>query len=248
MRPIIPPYTTEDWVTIPDTEDMYWIGRWDKGQVYSLYSDKLLVKCLDSDGYEIVCIYRNGVKYTEKVHSLVAEAFIGPRPDGYEVNHKDGDKTNNDWRNLEYVTASQNQHHAYDTGLKFGRKGEDNGLSKITEVGVRDIRLRVFNGERHKSIAKDYGIHEAHISLIVNGVNWGHIKQEEFCGPVVPIGYHKRGSKNGSSDLVESDIPVIYHRYFDGNETQKEIAKDYGVSQMTISLIVRRERWAHVEV
>ena len=56
------------------------------------------------------------------VHSLVALAFIGPRPEGMEVNHKDCDKQNNALNNLEYVTHGENQRHA----AQMGRMSNDN--------------------------------------------------------------------------------------------------------------------------
>ena len=64
--------------------------------------------------------YKNGVKKPklEKVHRLVAKAFVEkPDTDQYlEVNHKDSDKTNNHYSNLEWVTRSQNIQHSYDQG------------------------------------------------------------------------------------------------------------------------------------
>lgn len=53
------------------------------------------------------------------------------------------------------------------------------------------------------------------------------------------------GSKNGASKLMEGDIPAIIALYRSGRFFQKEIAKMYGVSQRTISLITRREQWRH---
>ncbi|MAF25364.1 hypothetical protein CL634_07295 [bacterium] len=52
-----------------------------------------------------------------RVHRLVLEAFVGPCPEGLEVNHKDGNKGNNHLTNLEYVSSRENKHHAYLIGL-----------------------------------------------------------------------------------------------------------------------------------
>jgi hypothetical protein len=67
-----------------------------------------------------------GISKVFKVHRLVAEAFI-PNPENKpQINHIDGDTTNNKVSNLEWCTNSENQLHAYRTGLKFGMSGKDN--------------------------------------------------------------------------------------------------------------------------
>src|ERR1039457_412514 len=65
-------------------------------------------------GYIHTSLKIAGKSKAKLVHRLVAEAFIGPSL-GREVNHIDGDKTNNKLTNLEYVIRSQNMQHAYDT-------------------------------------------------------------------------------------------------------------------------------------
>ena len=56
------------------------------------------------------------------------------------------------------------------------------------------------------------------------------------------------GSKNGAAKLTETDIPAIIALYRTGKYRQKDIGKMYGVSQRTISLITRREKWQHVPI
>lgn len=69
------------------------------------------------NGYHRVYLSMNGKNLPARVHALVCEAFIGPRPAGYEINHKDGDKSNNHLENLEYCTSRENTRHAIENGL-----------------------------------------------------------------------------------------------------------------------------------
>jgi hypothetical protein len=73
---------------------------------------------LNGNGYLTVGLWKDGVGKTTYVHFLVSRAFLGECPDSYDVNHKDGIKTNNCVSNLEYCTRSQNLKHAYATGLR----------------------------------------------------------------------------------------------------------------------------------
>lgn len=78
---------------------------------------KVLKKSISTTGYEKVKISINGIKRDYKVHRLVAMAFI-PKVEGKEhINHKDGNKKNNNIENLEWCNRSENMRHAYDNGL-----------------------------------------------------------------------------------------------------------------------------------
>ena len=95
------------------------------GQVYStdrrvksrygctqLKKGKKLSYVIAHNGYVCFTIKENNKFYPRKAHRLVLAAFLGPLPEGMQVNHKDCDKTNNHFSNLEYVTPKQNMVHA----------------------------------------------------------------------------------------------------------------------------------------
>lgn len=71
----------------------------------------------DDDGYKRVVLSDNSNKKYVKVHTLVVEQFIGHIGNEMVVNHKDGDKQNNNVNNLEIITPKENTIHAHKTGL-----------------------------------------------------------------------------------------------------------------------------------
>ena len=88
------------------------------GVVYDNVRNKVQKLHKNQDRY-LCCTLRleDGSRKTFKVHRMVAEKFI-PNPENKpEVNHKDGDKSNNKISNLEWNTHSENIQHAWDTGL-----------------------------------------------------------------------------------------------------------------------------------
>lgn len=110
------------------------------------------------------------------VHSLVAEAFLGPRPKGFNVNHKDTNKLNNNISNLEYVTQKENAQHAASNELY--RRGSSNHMSKLTEKNVIEIRRRISGSESNRSISKDFDVSATAIYHIKNGTNWKYLETE----------------------------------------------------------------------
>jgi hypothetical protein len=78
---------------------------------------KILTGRISPKGYYNVVLGCHGKPRQRLVHTVVCEVFLGPKPKGFQCNHKDGIKTNNRIDNLEYVTASENVKHAYRQGL-----------------------------------------------------------------------------------------------------------------------------------
>jgi hypothetical protein len=110
------------------------------------------------------------------VHKMVMEAHVGPRPDGMEINHKNGCKTDNRLENLEYVTRSQNIRHAISTGLIPSQAGQRNNNSKLNAEKVGEIRSMAAKGLTNVAIAKIFGVHHGTIGRIVNGETWKESK------------------------------------------------------------------------
>jgi hypothetical protein len=91
------------------------------------------------NGYYSVVLSRNSSTNRKRlyVHEIVTAAFIGPRPAGLHINHKDGIKTHSWPANLEYVTLAENTRHAVRLGL-FPR-GERAHSAKLNEMKVRGL-------------------------------------------------------------------------------------------------------------
>lgn len=129
----------------------------------------------DRNGYVTVRLNINGVEKFKQVHRLVAEAFL-PKIDGKDfVNHKDGDKSNNDVSNLEWCTKSENTYHAYKTGLKKARRGENVYNSSLTNEQAKEIRERALHGESCKSLSEEFKVPVYTISKIKTEVAYKNI-------------------------------------------------------------------------
>lgn len=89
-----------------------------EGRVRNSKTGRLMKTSVNSKGYPQVCLHSACKQYTRPIHRLVADAFYDGDHTGLDVNHIDGNKTNNHISNLEWCTRQENLRHAYDTGLK----------------------------------------------------------------------------------------------------------------------------------
>lgn len=131
---------------------------------------------LSSTGYWHIALSLSSQERHYSIHSLVARAFIGPKPPGHNINHLDGVKTNNRVENLEYATFSRNSKHAFEIGLS--PRGENHGISKLTNAQVREIKVALQackHGDQAK-LARKYGVNDTVISKIKRGQIWTHIE------------------------------------------------------------------------
>lgn len=116
------------------------------------------------------------------IHRLVAFCYIS-NPNNYsEINHIDGDKTNNSVSNLEWCTRSENNQHAFKTGLRdpeFMRKIAKSekhrvAMQKISATEVKNIRSLILNGLSDRKISEITGVSRGSIWQIRKGKTYVH--------------------------------------------------------------------------
>lgn len=121
--------------------------------------------------YHHVVLSADGRRCTKTVHSIVCEAFHGPRPPGHDVAHYDGDGKNNRADNLRWATKVEN----FDDMLRHGRrnKGERHGLSRLTDAQAREI---LESDEKATVIAARMNVNAQAVRRIRRGETWAHLK------------------------------------------------------------------------
>lgn len=136
------------------------------GQAPERHKGRVLTPIRKTTGYLRVTLREGNRASQATIHSLVAQAFIGPRPSGADILHLDDDRTNNRLDNLRYGTRSENNIQIMEHGRKIGR-------AKLTLQDVDDIRRRLEQGESGYCISKDYGVHSCTIYRIRDGKTYG---------------------------------------------------------------------------
>lgn len=146
----------------------------DCGKVFNNILEKQVPQHDNGLGYMTVVL--NKKKYY--VHRLVAEYFVSNCEQKPQVNHKDGIKANNDYTNLEWVTAKENIQHYLRNNYKMIDHtwciGEGNGRSKLTNELVLEIRELIKTTPQHK-VASQFGVSQFLISKINRRIIWKHI-------------------------------------------------------------------------
>jgi hypothetical protein len=147
----------EIWKTIEDFPD-YQVSN--LGNIRSLKWNK--VKSIkthqDSRGYVFVGFFQDKKKYTRMVHRLVGMAFLPKVANKTQINHKDLNKFNNHYTNLEWSTQKENVHHA----MKNNHRSVELCPVVCIETG------EVFAS--HTEAAKKYHLQRSHVGEVVNGI------------------------------------------------------------------------------
>lgn len=138
------------------------------------YSERILKLVPDVDGHLTVFLSKDGIKNTRRVHSLVAEAFLGPRPFNKGACHKDDIKTNNCVSNLYYGTQKENMLDS----IRNGRapRGVKHGRTPLKDADVR--KIRTLRGKiTIRDLGKMFGVAHQSIQAILDRKTWRHIQE-----------------------------------------------------------------------
>lgn len=167
-------YQVSNFGNVKSLEREVW-NSWNK--TYHKRKSILLIQRSD-ESYKSVCLSKKGKKITKNVHRLVAKAFCQNVYNKREVNHIDGNKTNNFADNLEWVTSSENQKHAVDNNLQPEQYGEKNPFSKLKESDIHSIRkIRKEKGLSHQKIADMFSVDRKTIGDVLNRKTWYWLKE-----------------------------------------------------------------------
>jgi len=127
--------TQEIWKNIEDAPN-YMISNF--GKVKNIKTGRILKNSVDKYGYLKVSLMQGNKMLQKRVHRLVAKAFVNGEAPDLIVNHKDGNKLNPHFLNLEWITHAENMAHAVEKGLiRKLRRWEvtKSGKMKLVERG-----------------------------------------------------------------------------------------------------------------
>ena len=131
-----------------------------------------------SNGYKEVNLYTSPMKSKMMyVHRAVYFAFNKDGDALMQINHIDGDKSNNKLSNLELCTASYNVKHSYDVLKRkaSGVAGDRHGMTKLKNEDVFKIREEHSEKRNVSELAKKYKVGKSTIIRIVSRKSWRHI-------------------------------------------------------------------------
>lgn len=155
--------------------------RYRVGRCGSVWSHKpsrakwmLLKPWPNAQEYLMVSLMLDGVRHAKRVHHIVLTVFVGPRPDGFEGCHRDGERGNNALSNLRWDTHAENVADNERNGKKVF--GEKHGCAKLCEADIPVIRAEYAKGgTTYRQIGASRGLPPETIFKIVQRKSWKHV-------------------------------------------------------------------------
>ena len=134
--------------------------------------------CINRQGYRQVCVSLGSKSKLKifKIHRAVAETFIDNPDNKPQINHIDGNKLNNNYSNLEWVTPKENSEHACRMGLM--KKPDMKAIKKLTDEQVKYVRENYIPGDKEfgaRALARKFNIHHKTMEYILNNETYADV-------------------------------------------------------------------------
>lgn len=174
------------------------------------------------------------------VHTVICEAWHGPRPPGRDCAHGDGVPTHNWPGNLRWATPVENAADRVLHGTDL--QGERNGRARLTADAVREIRRAVAAGATARELARQYGLSEGTVRAAATGVTWQHV---DGPAPVAGGVGLCRGEGRATARLTADAVRQIRAAYATG-ASPTALAARFGVSVGAVHAVRTGRTWRHV--
>ena len=153
------------------------------GNLGTIIGKKGIIKQrLNTDGYLTVTLGKGDKRTTKLIHRIVAILFV-PNPNNLpEVNHKDYNRKNPRWDNLEWCNHKDNVKYSSNKGRYIGKaSGEINGRAKITQEQAKEIRRLYNSGEitNKSELSRMFNIGWTTVKHILDNETW--IEDKKLC-------------------------------------------------------------------
>ncbi len=190
--------------------------------------------------YPIITFNIKGYKkYKRRVHNVLAKLFV-PNPNSNElncVNHKDGNPINFSITNLEWITYSENNKHAYKVGKKPYMRGEKNGNSNYNEELIKRAYELFYKEFSVRDIAKELSVSRVFLNGVFKGKTWKHLNYPNLSTELT------KRSKTPTSGFLITVSQKTYDLILidlENKELKKDIAIKYGLSKSTLRKVLTK--------
>jgi len=186
---------------------------------------RLMKQSIDSKGYVKIGLKRKGETIGIFAHTMVLEAFCGPKPPQMECRHLDGNPLNNHIDNLKWGTRKENAHDRHIHGSDI--IGEDHHSSKLNKDQVKAIKIILQSKLiSHQKIADIFNVSRVAIRAINIGKNWKHVK-----------------IKNNTPKQI-----ILDNIYYINQHTSKEFCDKFNVDRSSFYDFCRRNNIKFIRV
>lgn len=208
------------------------------GDVYSIPRKKILSVSKNWAGYLTVTLVDDkNFRSPRKVHRLVYLTYVGPLKDNLVVDHKDDNKLNNHYSNLQQITSSENSTKSFLSGGNVDKvvwtKEQVTLICEMMEQNVHTAKI-------FTNLGIDYYSNRDSCNHLVGQLRRGEIHKD------IASKYNLRdyvcGVNKKDAKLDINDVRNVYMRLLFG-ETPASLAKEFGVTHSTICKIRDKKTW-----